>query len=87
MLVLCSGFVLTSMVKRVDIAVFNVVKEVYEGKFEGGFHVFGLDKDGVAYAIDANNQALIPPDVIAKVEEARKKIGSGEIKVTDAMAK
>ena len=80
------GFVLTSMVKRVDNAVFNVVKEVNEGKFEGGFHVFGLDKDGVAYAIDSNNKALIPDDVIQKVEEARRKIGSGEIKVTDAMA-
>ena len=81
------GFVLTSMVKRVDNAVYDVVKEVTVGKFEGGFHVFGLDKDGVAYAMDSNNQALIPPDVIAKVEDARKKIGSGEIKVTDAMAK
>ena len=56
------------------------------GKFEGGFHVFGLDKDGVAYAMDENNQALIPPDVIQKVEEARTKIVAGEIKVTDAMA-
>ena len=81
------GFVLTSMVKRVDNAVYDVVKEVLSGKFEGGFHVFGLDKDGVAYAMDDNNRALIPPDVIEKVEEAKRKIGSGEIKVTDAMAK
>jgi basic membrane protein A len=80
------GFVLTSMVKRVDNAVYDVVKEVLSGKFEGGFHVFGLDKDGVAYAMDENNQALIPPDVIQKVEEARTKIVAGEIKVTDAMA-
>ncbi len=81
------GFVLTSMVKRVDNAVYDVVKEVLGGKFEGGFHVFGLDKDGVAYAMDDNNKMLIPPDVIQKVEEAKTKIGSGEIKVTDAMAK
>ncbi len=81
------GFVLTSMVKRVDIAVYDVVKEVNDGKFEGGFHVFGLDKDGVAYAVDANNKELIPADVIQKVEEARRRIGVGEIKVTDAMAK
>src|SRR5437868_5296487 len=39
------GYVLTSMVKRVDNAVFDVVKDVRDGKFEGGFHVFGLDKD------------------------------------------
>ena len=75
------------MVKRVDNAVYDVVKEVLSGKFEGGFHVFGLDKDGVAYAMDDNNKALITPDIIKKVEEAKTKIGSGEIKVTDAMAK
>ncbi|MBA2333949.1 MAG: BMP family ABC transporter substrate-binding protein [Blastocatellia bacterium] len=80
------GFVLTSMVKRVDNAVYDVVKEVLEGKFKGGFHVFGLDKDGVAYAMDENNTAIIPVDVIQKTEEARAKIVSGEIKVTDAMA-
>ncbi len=81
------GFVLTSMVKRVDNAVYDVVKEIMNGRFQGGFHTFGLDKDGVAYALDENNKALIPADVLQKVEEARTKIGTGEIKVTDAMAK
>ncbi len=81
------GFVLTSMVKRVDNAVYDVVKQILNGKFLGGFHVFGLDKDGVAYAMDANNDGLIPPDVIARVEAARQKIVAGETKVTDAMAK
>jgi basic membrane protein A len=81
------GFVLTSMVKRVDNAVYDVVKEVLSGKFEGGFHVFGLDKDGVAYAMDQYNKPLIPQDVITKVENAKAKIIGGEIKVTDAMAK
>lgn len=81
------GFVLTSMVKRVDNAVYDVVKEVLSGKFEGGFHVFGLEKDGVAYAMDDNNKKLISPEIISKVEEAKKKIVAGEIKVTDAMAK
>lgn len=81
------GFVLTSMVKRVDNAVFDVVKEIRAGKFNGGFHTFGLDKDGVTYAMDDNNRSLIPGDVILKVEEAKTKIGTGEIKVTDAMAK
>ncbi len=81
------GFVLTSMVKRVDNAVYDVVKEVLGGKFEGGFHVFGLDKDGVAYSMDEHNKALISEDVLKKVEEAKSKIVAGEIKVTDAMAK
>ncbi|MER3431138.1 MAG: BMP family ABC transporter substrate-binding protein [Blastocatellia bacterium] len=81
------GFVLTSMVKRVDVAVYDVVKEVLEGRFVGGFHIFGLDKDGVAFALDEFNRDLIPVDVIEKIEEAKAKIISGEIVVTDAMAK
>jgi basic membrane protein A len=81
------GFVLTSMVKRVDNAVYDVVKEVLGGRFKGGFHNFGLDKDGVAYSMDDNNKALISEDIIKKVEEAKRKITAGEIKVTDAMAK
>lgn len=81
------GFVLTSMVKRVDNSVYDVVKEVQSGGFAGGFHVFGLDKDGVAYAMDDFNKGIISDEVLKKVEEARSKIVSGEIKVTDAMAK
>lgn len=80
------GFVLTSMVKRVDNAVYDVVKEVLGGNFKGGFHVFGLDKDGVGYAMDNYNNSLITPELINKVEEAKKKIIDGNIKVTDAMA-
>ena len=81
------GFVLTSMVKRVDNAVYDVVKEVLDGKFQGGFDAFGLDKDGVAYAMDDNNKALIPGDVILRVEQAKTDIVSGKVTVTDAMAK
>lgn len=81
------GFVLTSMVKRVDNAVYDVVSEVTRGEFNGGFHVFGLDKDGVAYAMDDFNRALVPQEIIQRVEEAKMKIATGEIKVTDAMAK
>jgi basic membrane protein A len=80
------GYVLTSMVKRVDNAVYDAVKEVLENRFVGGFHTFGLDKDGVAYSVDQHNKALIPDDVIQKAEEAKSRIVSGEIKVTDAMA-
>jgi basic membrane protein A len=75
------------MVKRVDNAVFDVVKEVQAGKFNGGFHTFGLEKDGVAYSMDEYNKSLITPEEIQKVEEAKSKIIAGEIKVTDAMAK
>ena len=81
------GFVLTSMVKRVDNAVYQIVQDVINGKFEGGLHVYGLDKDGVAFALDQYNQPLIAPDVLQEVEASRQKIIAGQIKVTDAMNK
>jgi len=81
------GFVLTSMVKRVDNAVYDVIKEVIGSNFQSGFHAFGLDKDGVAYSLDQHNQPLIPQEVLDRVETAKGRIVAGEIKVTDAMAK
>jgi basic membrane protein A and related proteins len=81
------GYVLTSMLKRIDNAVYGIVKDEVEGKFKGGVHIYGLENDGVGYAIDEHNKALIPDRVIEKVEQARKDIIAGKIKVTDAMAR
>ncbi|HJQ68714.1 MAG TPA: BMP family ABC transporter substrate-binding protein [Blastocatellia bacterium] len=81
------GFILTSMVKRVDVAVYNTVKELVEGRFNGGIHLFGLNNDGVGYALDQYNEKAIPPAVLDAVERARQDIIAGRIKVTDAMAK
>lgn len=80
------GFVLTSMVKRVDNAVYQIIEDKLAGKFEGGIHVYGLDNDGVAYSVDEHNRHLIPPAVIEEVERARSDIMAGRIQVTDAMA-
>jgi basic membrane protein A and related proteins len=80
------GFVLTSMVKRVDNAVYQIVEDVINRRFKGGIHVYGLDADGVAYAVDQYNKALIPAEVIQEAEAAKKKIIEGQTKVTDAMA-
>ena len=81
------GFVLTSMVKRVDNAVYQIVKDRVEGKFQSGIHVYGLESDGVAYSLDQFNEKLISPDILKEVDEAKQKIINGQIKVTDAMAK
>ncbi len=80
------GYVLTSMVKRVDNAVYDIVKLVTEHQFQAGFHVFGLESDGVGYVIDPYNKDLISPEAIQAAEDAKKKIIAGQIKVTDAMA-
>jgi basic membrane protein A and related proteins len=79
------GFVLTSMVKRVDNAVYDIVTDVVNKRFSPGLHVFGLDKDGVGYSMDEFNKELVSPEAIQEAENAKKKIISGEIKVTDAI--
>lgn len=79
------GYVLTSMVKRVDNAVYDIVKDVVDRKFQGGFHVFGLDSDGVGYVMDSNNQSLVSPEAIRAAEDAKKKIIDKQINVIDRM--
>jgi len=79
------GFVLTSMVKRVDNAVYDIVREVVNGQFKPGFHVFGLESDGVGYVVDEFNEDLLTPEALSAAEEAKKKIIAGQITVTDAM--
>jgi basic membrane protein A and related proteins len=81
------GYILTSMLKRIDNAVYSIVKDEVEGKFKGGVHVYGLENDGIGYALDQYNKHLIPDWVIEKVEKARRDIIAGKIKVTDAMSK
>ena len=78
------GFVLTSMVKRVDNVVYDIVKEVVDGKFSGGVKVFGLDKEGVGYSLDRFNRDLITPQVLEEVEAAKAKIIDCENKKTAA---
>jgi basic membrane protein A len=80
------GFILTSMLKRIDNAVFDVVKELVEGRFKAGIHVFGLENEGVGYALDEYNEHLIPPALREEIERIKKDIIEGRIKVTDAMA-
>ncbi|MCK4546749.1 MAG: BMP family ABC transporter substrate-binding protein [Candidatus Eisenbacteria sp.] len=77
------GSVLTSMIKRVDVAVFRTIEEVVHGRFKGGLREFGLADDGVGYALDEHNRDVITPEMLARVEELKRKIVSGEIRVTD----
>src|SRR5712691_5081761 len=79
------GFVLTSMVKHVDNAVYDIVKDVVAHEFQGGFHVFGLDTEGVGYAMDQFNKDIVSPEAIKEAEEAKTKIVEKQIKVIDRM--
>lgn len=75
------GVVVTSMIKRADVAVFETVKAVIEHRFKGGAQVFGLSDQGVDYVHEGPHAAGIPDDVKAKVEALRADVVSGKIKV------
>jgi basic membrane protein A len=75
------GSVLTSMLKRVDVAVYDAFTQG-EG-IETGIHVFGLAEEGVGYALDEFNAELITADMQAAVDAARDAIIAGEIAVHD----
>jgi basic membrane protein A len=80
------GHVLTSMLKRVDNATYDAMMDVQNGEWSSGVQVMGLAEDGVGYAVDENNQALITPEMQAAVEAAEAKIIAGEIEVHDYMS-
>jgi basic membrane protein A len=76
------GSVLTSMVKRTDVAVETVMKDYADMKFPGGQTVtLGLAQDGVGLSPMTHTRNLIPASMLDKVEDMKKKILSGEIKV------
>jgi basic membrane protein A len=76
------GYVLTSMIKKGNVAVFDIIREWKEKQFDGGkAQVFGLAHDGVDIVYDQNNKSLIQQSVYDKVESLKQQIISGQIKV------
>ena len=80
------GSVLTSMLKRVDNAVYNAFMDVKNGKWSTGFNVLDLKAGGVGYAMDENNKSLVDAEMQAAVEAAAESIKSGSVKVHDYMS-
>lgn len=75
------GNILTSMIKRVDVSVYHIIRNKMTGQFEGGIKQLGLKDNGVGYIYDENNRFLISPDIISRVEELKRKIIDGEIEI------
>lgn len=75
------GFVLTSMVKGVDVAVMQTIKDVLAGRFKSGVEYLGLKEKGVGLVVDQNNKALLPPAALKKVDALKREIVAGKIKV------
>jgi basic membrane protein A len=73
--------VLTSMVKGVDVVVLETIRQVVEGRFRGGLQEYGLKEGGVSYVFDDHNRAFIGEPIRTEVEELRRKIIEGAIRV------
>ena len=80
------GTMLTSMLKRVDVAVYDSAKAAKDGTWKAGVTVLGLKEGGVDWALDEHNKSLITDDMKAKVEAAKADIVSGKVAVHDYMS-
>jgi basic membrane protein A len=77
------GSVLTSAVKRVDVAVYKAFSAAKAGDWKPGQLVLGLAEGGVDYSLDDFNRKLITPDMEAKLNTAKAAIISGQLKVSE----
>ena len=80
------GKVLTSMLKRVDVAVYNAFNDAKNDAFATGFNVLGLKEGGVDYAMDDNNKPLVTAEMQAAVDKAKADIIAGTVTVHDYMS-
>jgi basic membrane protein A len=81
------GTILTSMVKRVDLAVYEAFKTARDGTWKAGVRNLGVAEGGVGYSLDQHNRSLITPEMERRLQQAHADIVAGKIKVTDYMAK
>ncbi|WP_298727264.1 BMP family ABC transporter substrate-binding protein [uncultured Ferrovibrio sp.] len=80
------GTMLTSMVKRVDLATYNSFKAAQDGSWKPGVTVLGLKEGGVDWALDEHNAKLVSTEMKAKIEQAKADIITGKIVVHDYMS-
>ena len=77
------GRIVTSMIKRVDAAVVDTCEAVTKNQFVGGVKRFGLANGGVDFALDQNNEKLLSPAMVQKINDVKKGIITGKIQVPD----
>ena len=77
------GTVLTSMLKRVDVAAYETLKDAKDGNFTSGVKILGAAEGGVDWALDDNNWPVMNPTIVKAVEAAKTDIISGRVKVHD----
>lgn len=80
------GSVLTSMLKRVDVAAYETMKDAMSGDFETGVRVLGVKEGGVGWSLDEHNAKLITAEMKTALDTASADISSGAIDVHDYRA-
>ena len=80
------GTMLTSMLKRVDLATYETFMDVKSGNFTSGVKVLGLAEDGVGWALDEHNESLITDVMKSTINGLSDKVKSGSIKVHNYMS-
>lgn len=78
---LAPDHVITSMLKNVDVAVFETIKSIEDGTFDGGQQVFGLDNGGVGLAPFHGLADVVPDSVVAEVDDLEEQVRSGAIEI------
>lgn len=78
--------ILVSMMKRVDVAVYEAVKSYLEGTFKGGMENLGLKEDAVGLSETIHPDLKAKPEILAKVEEYKTKIVEGTLVVPGTLA-
>lgn len=76
---LIPGQVLTSVIKGVELSVYQMIGHVVSGTFTGGVKIYGLKEGGIEFIVDKDNESLLSKDVLKKVKEFKEKIISGDI--------
>lgn len=76
--------ILTSVVKRVDNAVFQTIESAANGEFKAGVQEFGLEDGGISLAPFGRFDDQVPQNVKDEVDKAREGIINGDIEVPDA---
>ena len=77
------GRILTSMLKRVDVAVFKTCQDASKGNFQAGVQHYGLQDQGVDYAVDQYNEKVLTAETRKKLDALKAEIIAGKIQVPD----
>jgi len=81
------GTILTSMLKKADVAVYRIIVDLLASKWQGGVRTFGLREAGIDYVYDARNAPLVPQAARDAAERLRKEIVAGRIAIPTELSR